>query len=282
MATTAAAPRQHSNAYNILILLLTVYALVILVLSFLPLNPATDRLLRAYDNVIAFIFLFDFILSWRAAPSKSTYFLREGGWLDLLGSIPSFGISPYVALLRLARLSRLARIARLLRGSGKKELVEDVVTNRAQYAAFLTLALAMIVLATASLFVLQFESHSSDANIKTGWDAFWYSVVTITTVGYGDFYPVTVGGRISGMFIMVTGVGIIGALASILSSILLGSSSPASAEESSAPPPAVTPGSADPLAPGTKQDIDDVKRELAALRGMIEKMTEGGDRPAGA
>jgi voltage-gated potassium channel Kch len=74
--------------------------------------------------------------------------------------------------------------------------------------------------------VLQFESKSPDAKITSGGDALWYSMVTITTVGYGDFYPVTTAGRITAMFIMFMGVGIIGALASILASLLVGGSSP--------------------------------------------------------
>ena len=85
----------------------------------------------------------------------------------------------------------------------------------------------------ASVLVLQFESKSPDANITTGWDSFWYSIVTITTVGYGDFYPVTLWGRVTAMFIMFAGVGIIGALASILASLLVGGSS--SEEEEEAP-----------------------------------------------
>ena len=81
--------------------------------------------------------------------------------------------------------------------------------------------LAFIVLTVASALVLQFESKSPDANITTGGDALWWAVVTITTVGYGDKYPVTAGGRVTAIFVMFAGVGIIGALASILSSVLV-------------------------------------------------------------
>ena len=133
--------------------------------------------------------------------------------------------------MRLARLSRLARITRLLRGEKKKALVKDVLEHRSQYAVFITILLTILVLTVASVLVLQFESKSPDANITTGGDALWYSIVTITTVGYGDFYPVTTAGRITAMFIMFAGVGIIGALASILASLLVGSSSPAEEEE---------------------------------------------------
>ena len=86
---TASPPRRHSNAYNIFIVVLTVFSLIIMVAMFLPLSDATIKLLQVYDNLICVIFLIDFFLSLRAASKKSDYFIKERGWLDLLGSIPS-------------------------------------------------------------------------------------------------------------------------------------------------------------------------------------------------
>ena len=106
-------------------------------------------------------------------------------------------------------------------GQKRKALVRDVLDNRGQYATFITILAAGMVLCVASILVLQFESRSPDANIKTGGDALWWAVVTITTVGYGDYYPVTTLGRLTGVSVMFAGVGIIGALASILASILV-------------------------------------------------------------
>ena len=80
-----------------------------------------------------------------AAPKKSDYFIKERGWLDLLGSIPSVGLTKYASLLRLARLSRLARIWRLLREEGGRELINDVIRNRSHYTAYLTMLLVIIV-----------------------------------------------------------------------------------------------------------------------------------------
>ena len=215
-----AAP-QRSNAYSIFMLVLTVMSLAIMVLLLLPLHPNTIHVLTVYDNAVCIVFLIDFALNMRRAPSKRYYFVNQRGWLDLIGSIPTFGAFRFTALFRLARLSRLARIARLLQGENKKRLVEDVLENRGQYAAFITLLSAFMVLVTSSLLVLQFESQAPGANIETGGDALWWAVVTITTVGYGDFFPVTALGRLTGFAVMVSGVGIIGALASILASILV-------------------------------------------------------------
>ena len=230
MAQETASPRQHSNAYNIFILVLTVLSLAVMVVMLLPISDATLQLLSVYDNLICVIFLIDFFLNLRAAPKKSDYFIRQRGWLDLLGSIPSLGlltnVGKFAGLLRLARLSRFARITRLLRGENKKALVKDVLEHRNHYAAFITILLTILVLTVASTLVLQFESQSPDAKIITGGDALWYAIVTITTVGYGDYYPVTTAGRITAMFIMFMGVGIIGALASILASLLVGVAPP--------------------------------------------------------
>jgi voltage-gated potassium channel len=111
--------------------------------------------------------------------------------------------------------------------------------------------------------VLQFESKSPDANIHSGGDALWYAIVTITTVGYGDFYPITAGGRITAMFIMFMGVGIIGALASILASLLVGGSS--SEEETPATEPAAS----------VEEELKTIKDELAVLHQILEKMGAG-------
>jgi len=226
MTQETAKLRKTSNAYNIFILVLTVLSLAVMVVMLLPISEATMKLLSVYDTLICVIFLIDFFLNLRGAAKKSDYFIKERGWLDLIGSIPSLGLftnaGKYAGLFRLARLSRLARIVRLLRGENKKTLIKDILENRSRYAMFLTILLTILVLSVSSVLVLQFESQSPDANIKTGGDAFWYSIVTITTVGYGDRYPVTPAGRITAMFIMFMGVGIIGALASILASLLVG------------------------------------------------------------
>ena len=265
MSARASAVQPRSNAYNLFILVLTVLSLVIMVALLLPLNDATTHLLIVYDNLICVVFLFDFFSNLRKSPSKRAYFVGGRGWLDLLGSIPSLGIFKYTALLRLARISRLARIMRLLRGKNRRELVQDVVSNRGEYAAFITVMAAFIVLVVCSVFVLQFETKSPDSNITTGGDALWWAVVTITTVGYGDKYPVTMGGRLTGVFVMFAGVGIIGALASILASILV--------------PPPSTEGSNErgSSAPETlQQELIDIKQELAAIR---RSMTVGGNDP---
>jgi voltage-gated potassium channel len=265
---------EHSNSYNIFILVLTVMSLTIMVLLILPLPDAVHQVLNVYDNLICVVFLADFALNMRRSPRKRDYFIGQRGWLDLLGSIPSLGLlsgnaGNLTALFRLARLSRLARITRLLRGQAGKDLVQDVLRNRGQYAAFITILAAFMVLVTSSVLVLLFESRSTDANITTGGDALWWAVVTITTVGYGDKFPVTGLGRLTGVFVMFAGVGIIGALASILASILV-------------PPPDL--GEESAAAPATPAPVptSTIEAELAGLRAEMQalRLALAPERPA--
>lgn len=259
MASKADYDTTQSNAYELFILFMTIFSLVIMVALVLPtLSKSTTQLLEIYDNAICFLFLFDFGLRLKRARSKRGYFIRGRGWLDLLGSIPSFGFFPYTALFRLARLSRLARITRLLRGKSKRELMKDVLDNRGRYAVFITLLAALLVLAVSSVLVLQFESKSSDANIRTGGQALWWAVVTITTVGYGDYYPVTPGGRLTATVVMFCGVGIIGSLASILASVLV-----------------PTPKTPDPP-PDGQATLTDIQRSLAEIHRELAAIQRGG------
>jgi voltage-gated potassium channel len=266
MATPADRTRR-SNAYELFILVLTVLSLMIMVALYLPLDAPTKQLLTIYDNLICVVFLFDFATNMIRARPKRSYFVDRRGWLDLLGSIPTVNVPifRFSGLFRLARLSRLSRITRLMRTKGKREITQDVVQNRGQYAAAITFMAAFLVLVVASVVELAFESGAPDANITTGGDALWWAVVTITTVGYGDFYPVTAAGRITGVFVMFTGIGIIGALASILASILV---APSDASQ----PPA---RSADV---DVARELAQVREELSALRASIA--SGGGDATA--
>jgi voltage-gated potassium channel len=153
--------------------------------------------------------------------------------------------------------------------------VLDVLANRGQYAAFITILSAGIVLTTASILVLQVESTSPGGNIETGGEAIWWGIVTITTVGYGDFFPVTAFGRIVGIFVMFAGIGIIGALASILASLLVSPSTPAepapeaaSGVEPSAVP-AVVPTADVAINSAILEQLEGLRAEVAGQRAEI-------------
>jgi voltage-gated potassium channel len=141
-----------------------------------------------------------------------------------------------------------------------------------------------MILSVASILILQFEVGAPDGNIKTGGEALWWAIVTITTVGYGDFYPVTFLGRLTAVVVMFAGIGIIGALASILASLLVAPASPDDAETGEpaatstagaaasvvASPVAAAPGAAATVAdPGSAAAI---VAELASLRAEIAAM----------
>lgn len=260
---------QTSNTYQIFILVLTIFSLTVMVIQFLmPQDTETWKLLNFYNNLTCIIFLVDFALHMLQGPRWQDYFVGERGYFDLLGSIPSLGFSQYTAILRLFRISRLLRLRRLMNPQNRKMLRDEILNNRGSYALFITVMMIALVITTGSIFVLYYESKSPDANITTGGDAVWWAFVTITTVGYGDRYPVTSGGRTTAVFVMFAGIGVIGALASILASIVV----PQPKAPEPEPPKDVggTPN-------GTKveQELADVKKELSALRELLEQKRDG-------
>ena len=264
---------RHGNGYNIFILVLTVFSLAVMVLLILPLGQQTLDVLRFYDNMICVVFLIDFAVNLAGSRPKREYFVTKRGWLDLLGSIPSFGVFPAAGLFRIARLSRLTRITRLLRGNNRGQLVQDVLRNRGQYALFITVLSAFMVLSVSSVLMVQFESQSPDANIETGGDALWWGFTTITTVGYGDQFPVTPLGRATAVLVMFAGVGIIGSLASILASLLVPPAETDDQAEQEQIAQAVPAGPRDNLA----EELAAIRTELAEMRSML-----GDGRMAGA
>ena len=88
-------------------------------------------------------------------------------------------------------------------------------------SAFLAAFLASILmLVVGSIWVLLFE-QAGQGNLNNGADALWWAVTTMTTVGYGDYYPVTTGGRVIAAMLMVTGVGLFGSFTGFVASWLV-------------------------------------------------------------
>ncbi len=212
---TANPPARKITAYDLVIGLLAIFSLIILIPIYFGNLSQTDKdVLIIVEDSLCAIFLFDFFRSLRLAPNKWGYFLKGGGWLDLLGSIP---LSAF-AIFRVARLFRVIRLLRKMTGG---ELQRMLTRRLAQSTLLFTLVIALFLVFTISWIVLRAEQGASNANIKTYHDAVWWAFVTITTVGYGDYYPVTTLGQSMAILLMFFGLGIIGVLSSFLASTFI-------------------------------------------------------------
>jgi voltage-gated potassium channel len=196
---------------DLLVIVLSFYVLIALVVdTFFELPKDTSQLLQIIDNVICLFFLLEFCVRFFRAPNKLVF--MRWGWIDLLASIPAVD---QLRAGRLIRLFRLLRILRLFRST--KHLVSYVYRNRA-YGTFTTvIIIAVLLVLTSSIAILQVEKDPL-SNIKGPEDALWWSYVTMTTVGYGDRYPVTTEGRIIAAILMTAGVGLFGTFTGLLAS----------------------------------------------------------------
>jgi voltage-gated potassium channel len=162
----------------------------------------------------------DFLLNLWRAPGRADYFFKDGGWLDLLGSIPAVPGMYWTALLRPARLNRLVWTAKHLRRRDRDEVIEEAREAPAKTALLTVVLIAIVLITATSLLILRFEQWAADAEITKGADAFWWAFVTITTVGYGDFTPVTFPGRVLAVVLMTFGIGVFAVLTSFMAAKL--------------------------------------------------------------
>ncbi len=203
-----------NSTYEIFIGALSILSIVNLFLIYVTPISMAGQVANIMDGLLTLIFLSDFFYRLFSAQSKSTYFFRWYGWADLLASLPF----PQVKILRLFRIIRAGRI---LYRFGIRNSVSEYVEDRAGSTLFTLLLLIILVIEFGAMIIVGVESKSANANITTATDAIWYIYVTITTVGYGDQYPVTNVGRGIGMFIMAVGVGLFGTLTGYLSNFFL-------------------------------------------------------------
>lgn len=271
--TTAQDEGAEATGYEMFMGLLTILSLGVMAWMVVVRNPEVEAILVSVDTLFCFIFLADFARSLRRAPIKRGYLFPQGIF-DLLGSIPAIGDTS-VAILRLFRLARLARIQRLVRGQGAGTLARQFFARRQETALYLITILVILVLLFGSIFVILAESASPDANIKSANDAIWWAFVTITTVGYGDRFPVTDGGRLVAMLTMAVGIGIFGVVSSYLATYFLSGKPSEEKEEAEAAPPA-------PTAVGIATEVAQLRTEIAALHQLVTSLgtTPGGDAGA--
>lgn len=191
------------SGYELFVIGLCIYVLIALAVdAFFKLSPETRTVLMYVDTAICVFFIVDFFYQLFSAERKLEYL--KWGWIDLASSIPM------VDFLRWGRSGRIFRVLRVLRAiRSTKRLVAYVLTHRAQSAFSAAALVSVLFVIFGSIAILQFEEHA-DANIRTPGDALWWSFVTITTVGYGDKYPITTEGRVVAAVLMVAGVGLFG------------------------------------------------------------------------
>ena len=126
-----------------------------------------------------------------------------------------------VGPLRVGRVLRLVRLLRLLRAvRSTKYILSNLFKSRANSTLFIVSITCIVLIAFASIAILDVE-RSSDTNIRSIRDAIWWSFVTISTVGYGDKYPVTLPGQILGVALIIAGVGLFGTFTAYISSLFV-------------------------------------------------------------
>lgn len=246
MAPKLAKKRELKNVgYELFIGALSILSIVNLVLLAWFVNDVNiETVLYVINAIMMPIFLGDFIYRLYTAENRAGYFFRGFGWADLLSSLP-------VAQLKILRAFRLWRVIRLFMEFGVRNLVREFVTHRAENALLTVGFLVLCVIEFGSLSVLSAERSSPNANITSPSDALWWVYVTITTVGYGDRFPVTNWGRWVGVVVMTAGVGLFGTLSGYLAQTFLSPSKAEPAEES-------------------QVEATDPKQRLAEIMRMLE------------
>ena len=104
---------------------------------------------------------------------------------------------------------------------GVKNTIHMLRTKIADTALYGVFFLIIVVIEFGAMAVLQVESSDPSAIIQTSSDAIWWAFVSITTVGYGDMYPVTNAGRLVGVVVLTVGVGLFGVVTGYLANIFL-------------------------------------------------------------
>ena len=204
--------RQRLNPWDWLVLVVAVVSLLLVLLeTFQHVPPGVLSLLRTVDTLSCVIFLIDVFVRWKRERWSVNYW--RWAWLDVIASIP---FEPAFRSLQAIRIYRFIRLIRVLK---KLSTLTSGTSLNEKLLALPGVAFVMVLFST--MLMVEVERSAPNATIKTGGDALWWALTTVTTVGYGDTYPVTTEGRIIAAVMMLIGIALFGSMSAIVTSKLI-------------------------------------------------------------
>jgi voltage-gated potassium channel len=205
---------ERQTAWPMLVLSLAIVPLLVIPLL-ADLSRSVESTFFALDWLIWGVFGVEYGVRLFLAPRKGE-FVRHNV-IDLV-----VVLLPILRPLRVVRSARALRLLRAARGAAFLmrgiDAIQDVLSHRKLHY---TLLVAGVVTVGAGLLIAEFESGAPDGNIEGVADGLWWAIVTITTIGYGDRFPVTSAGRGLAVVVMLFGVGVFGLLAGSLASFFI-------------------------------------------------------------
>lgn len=184
------------------------------------LEPDTRFLLRIFETFSVVVFSIEYILRIYVSDKKLKFIFSFYGIIDLLSILPF-----YVALgidlrsLRALRFLRLFRILKLVRYNRAMNHFNAAIKS-AKEEILLFIMVTLILMYFSAVGIYYFENEAQPEHFSSIFDSLWWAIITLTTVGYGDVYPITVGGRVFTFFILMIGLGIVAIPTGIISSAL--------------------------------------------------------------
>ena len=203
-----------THPYEPAVLVATLAMIPVLIIQHDATSSTWQHFAEVANWVIWAIFAAELAFILTVAPRKKA--ALRAHWLDtaiVVVSVPLYGrVLSSMRLVRLVRLMRLAR-AGVIIGRALQAERRLSSTNVFRFAALGTIFLTVLAGAVQS----EIDTH----DFKTFWDGTWWAVVTVTTVGYGDVYPTSVGGRIVAIIVMLVGVGFLAVLTATIASFFV-------------------------------------------------------------
>lgn len=184
------------------------------------LSVPTQKALRAFEVFTVSVFTLEYLTRLLLSKPKRGYALSFFGFIDLAAILPFYvftgiDLRPIRAfrLLRLFRLLKLARYSAAVRHYHRAFMIA-----REELVLFGATALIMLYLSAVGIYY--FENQAQPEAFASVFHSLWWAIATLTTVGYGDVYPVTVGGRVFTFFVLVVGLGTVAVPSGLLASAL--------------------------------------------------------------